>query len=429
MYRSFSNRLFAGVCGGLANQTPLNAWLWRLIFIILTLSTMGVGALVYLMMWWLLPLDSPLHNREGGSLPGLIAVLLGVLLIALWFGRNALNIAEVYPGIAILILAIVFFLKQLFTGRTQNIAIALVFLAIPAIFLLDSYEVLQAGVLDILKRSAPLVLIFPGLAIALRYRVRFGSWIALALSIALVAGLASYAYSSRVDVVSSDNQIEHSAELSERITALLIDIRTFDTDVRLTVNDTQGLIEANFSGSNNTDIQFDYSEDGEAALVSLHENTLSEFPLLQDIGRGELTIEVPPDIAVGITVSGEHAEVLSLDMGQLNLERLSFTLEEGDVLVRLPLYQPLSPGVVDSNGTWDVQNGNLRLITPDELGLRLSFERASNAEPSNFDDLIYQLLLEGSDIILASRQYDNLDAGMQFRVDISGGQFTLESSD
>jgi|GEM_PF-388026 len=439
MYRSFSNRLFAGVCGGLANSTPLNAWLWRLIFIILALLTMGTGALIYVMMWWLLPLDSPLHNREGGSLPGLIAVLVSVLLIGLYVGRNALDIASVYPGIAVLILAIVFLLKQIFTGRLQNIAIALVFLAIPTIFLLDAYEILQAGILDILIRSAPAVLIFLGLTIAMRYRVRFGSWIALIISIALIAGLASYAYSSRVDVVSTSNLIERlipdeenegQAEISETVTILLVEVRTGDTDVTITVNDDANrVIQANFEGSNNSVLNFGYSENesGEVAEMFLRETQASEFPLLEDIGRGRLTLEIPPDIAVGVTFNGERGEEISLDMGGLNLERLNFTMEEGDVLVRLPEYQPQSPSVVDSNGTWDVQNGNLRVIAPEELGLRLSFTRSTNAEPSNFNDLIYQLLIEGGDIILASRGFDTLDTQMQYRIDVSGGQFTLES--
>src|SRR5690606_6623480 len=120
----------------------------------------------------------------------------------------------------------------------------------------------------------------------------------------------------------------------------------------------------------------------------------SEFPLLQDIGRGKLTVQIPPDIAVGITFNGEHSVVTTLDMGQLDLERLTFGLDDGDVVVQLPLYRPLSPSVVDSNGNWTVRDGNLRVLAPEDLGLRLAFDRATNAEPSNFDDLIYQLLLE-----------------------------------
>ncbi len=438
MYRSFSNRIFAGVCGGLASSLPLNAWIWRLIFIALTLLTMGVGAIIYVMMWWILPLDSPLRSREGGSLPGLISLLLAVVLTGLWFGRDALNLSESYPGIAFLLLALVFLLKQIITGRGQNIAFGLVATAIPAVFLLQHYEILQEGAIDILLRSAPAILVFIGLSVALRYRVRFASWIALLVSIVLVAGLASFAFSSRVDVISTDNQIEVSipdedvhnlAEISEDVTTLLLNISSMDTDVTITANDTPGVIQVEFLGSNNSDFNIGYNEENGIASAEIIEFERSEFPLLQDIGRGELLVQIPPDIAVGLLFNGGRSEVVTLDAGELNLERLTFNMQEGDVLVRLPLYQPLSPSVVDSNGEWTVLNGNLRVIAPQELGVRFAVNRSSNAEPSNFEELTYQLLLEGSDYVLASRQYDNLDATMQFRVNVSGGSFRLENTE
>lgn len=436
MYRSFSNRIFGGVCGGLASSLPLNAWIWRLIFIALTLLTMGTGAVIYVLMWWILPLDSPLHNREGGSLPGLLSILLAIVLIGLWFGRGALNLSEAYPGIVFLVLAIVFLLKQIITRRGHNIAIGLVAVAIPVVFLLRHYEVLQVGAIDVLVRATPAVLVFLGLSIALRYRVRFASWIALLISIALVAGLTSYAFSSRVDVISTDNVIEvripneaeqGSATISADITTLLLNVRTLDTDVTINVSDSPGVIQAEFVGSNNSGLTVRYSEDNGVASAEIIEYQRTELPLLQDIGRGELRVQIPPDIAFGLVFDGGRSEIVTLDMGELNLERLTFNLDEGDVLVRLPLYQPRSPSVVDSNGEWTVQNGTLRVIAPPDLGLRFAFNRNANAEPSNFDELMVQLLLEGSDFVLASRQYDNLDARMQFRVNISGGNFALES--
>ncbi|MGB7340531.1 MAG: PspC domain-containing protein [Phototrophicaceae bacterium] len=438
MVRSFSNRIFGGVCGGIASTLPLNAWIWRLIFIVLTLATGGAAAIWYIALWWLLPLESPLRQREGGAVAGFIGVLIGIALLGLWFGRNALdlNLAS-YWGIALLILAIIFFMKQIITGRTQNIAIGLVATLIPIVALLQQYDVLQAGAIDILLRSAPAILIFLGLTVALRYRMRFGSWIALIVSVALVAGLVSFAFSSRVDVVSTDNQVttlipnteDHDlSAISDTVTTLGLTVNTADTDVTITVSEQARVIEAIFVGSNNSEVIVTYSEDGDVASAQIIERQANDFPLLQDIGRGELIVEIPADIAVFLTFNGGRSELVSLDMGELNLERLSFTVADGDVLVRLPVYQALSPSVVASNGTWNVQAGDLRVIAPLELGTRFAFERATNAEPRGFDELNYQLLLEGSDYVLASRQYDNLDARMQFRVSVSG-QFSLETAE
>lgn len=438
MNRSFSNRIFGGVCGGLATTLPFNAWIWRIIFILLTLVTLGVGALVYILMWWILPLDSPLSGRDGGAIQGLVSILLAILLIGLWFGRDALGITEVYWAIAFLVLAIVFFLKQVLTRQGNNIALGLVAIGIPTAFLLQNYDVLQEGAIDIIFRSAPAILVFLGLSVALRYRVRFGTWIALIISIALVAGLATFAYNSRVDVIGTDNQIvqtipnadEHDqTTISENVTTLLVNVRTLDTDVTISVSDTTRQIQFEFIGSNNSNPDIAYSEDGDVASLQVIERQVDEFPLLENIGRGDLRIQLPTNIAIGLDYNGNRADAVTLDMGELNLERLSFGLDEGNMLVRLPLYQPLSPSVVDRNGTWAVRDGSLQVIAPTELGVRFLFARASNAEPSNFDELNYQLLLEGSDYVLASRQFDNLEAQMRYQVNVSGGGFQLDDAE
>jgi phage shock protein PspC (stress-responsive transcriptional regulator) len=44
--RSRYNRILGGVCGGLANLTGINAWVWRILMIIIS----GAGWL-YLILW------------------------------------------------------------------------------------------------------------------------------------------------------------------------------------------------------------------------------------------------------------------------------------------------------------------------------------------------------------------------------------------
>ncbi len=52
--RSRSNRWIGGVCGGLARATGLEAWGWRLIFV-LGLALSGVSLLAYLLLWIFVP--------------------------------------------------------------------------------------------------------------------------------------------------------------------------------------------------------------------------------------------------------------------------------------------------------------------------------------------------------------------------------------
>ena len=52
--RSRSNRWIGGVCGGLARVTGLEAWGWRLLFV-LGLFLSGCSLLVYALLWIFVP--------------------------------------------------------------------------------------------------------------------------------------------------------------------------------------------------------------------------------------------------------------------------------------------------------------------------------------------------------------------------------------
>ena len=54
MYRSFTDRVLGGVCGGMGALLPLNPWWFRAIFLILGVITTGAFALLYLALWMLL---------------------------------------------------------------------------------------------------------------------------------------------------------------------------------------------------------------------------------------------------------------------------------------------------------------------------------------------------------------------------------------
>jgi phage shock protein C len=54
LYRSQSNRMIAGVCGGLGDYLSLDPVFIRLFFVLLTLGQ-GAGVLIYLILWFVLP--------------------------------------------------------------------------------------------------------------------------------------------------------------------------------------------------------------------------------------------------------------------------------------------------------------------------------------------------------------------------------------
>ncbi len=54
LYRSRTDRMMAGVCGGLAQYFNTDATLIRVLFVLLTVLG-GAGPLIYLAMWIIVP--------------------------------------------------------------------------------------------------------------------------------------------------------------------------------------------------------------------------------------------------------------------------------------------------------------------------------------------------------------------------------------
>jgi phage shock protein PspC (stress-responsive transcriptional regulator) len=58
LHRSRSDRMLAGVCGGLARWLGWDPTLVRVLYVVVSvLSAAFPGALVYLLLWLLMPLD------------------------------------------------------------------------------------------------------------------------------------------------------------------------------------------------------------------------------------------------------------------------------------------------------------------------------------------------------------------------------------
>jgi len=55
LYRSNKNRMIAGVCGGLAEYFNIDPTIVRLIWVLLTLMSVGAGVLAYIIAWIVIP--------------------------------------------------------------------------------------------------------------------------------------------------------------------------------------------------------------------------------------------------------------------------------------------------------------------------------------------------------------------------------------
>lgn len=118
MNRSFTDRVVAGVCGGLAAALRLNAWWVRGLWLILTPLTLGLPLLVYLVLWWSLPQESLVTPTRTPTGAVLLALLVIAALVIVWLGTQTGQI--VGPGgesllwpVALLLLGVLFVLRQM----------------------------------------------------------------------------------------------------------------------------------------------------------------------------------------------------------------------------------------------------------------------------------------------------------------------------
>jgi phage shock protein PspC (stress-responsive transcriptional regulator) len=117
MYRSFTNRVFGGVCGGLGTALRLNPWWVRGGFGVLTAVSQGAFAVPYILLWWMVPQES-LVMRRGRGVAVFFVILLLLLTIAAWIARDQGLLRGAggqdlfWPG-ALLVLSAIFFLRQL----------------------------------------------------------------------------------------------------------------------------------------------------------------------------------------------------------------------------------------------------------------------------------------------------------------------------
>ncbi len=55
LYRSRKEKVFGGVCGGIGEYLGVDPVIVRLIWVVLTLLTMFMGIIVYLIAWIIIP--------------------------------------------------------------------------------------------------------------------------------------------------------------------------------------------------------------------------------------------------------------------------------------------------------------------------------------------------------------------------------------
>lgn len=82
LYRSTSNKMIAGVCGGIAEYLNMDPTMVRIAWILLSILPLVPGILLYIIAWFVIPKQTEVsHGKTGPAAP--VSAFLGVLFIGI----------------------------------------------------------------------------------------------------------------------------------------------------------------------------------------------------------------------------------------------------------------------------------------------------------------------------------------------------------
>jgi hypothetical protein len=309
------------------------------------------------------------------------------------------------------------------TQRRTNFVWGLVLLALALAVVLHAAQVIPNGIYDLIARAWPALLVLAGLSIFLRPRITLGSGIALILSVVLVGVIVPLAFSTRAEQQREDNREALQQSISPNITLLRLQLTTLTTDLELlpTLNTDRSVI-GEFIGSTESSVEISYSEEGTSATLSVEEKQASQFPLLENVGRGALRLELPSDLALDVELLGSNGTI-RLNMSGLAVERLNLDLQQGNAIVTLPAYKPLGTPPTESLGTLAVRNGEITLFIPQEVSARLELNRSGSGIDPVYDSNAYNYLVGD---VLEARTIETADIVVRYTITAPRGRIRVE---
>lgn len=257
--------------------------------------------------------------------------------------------------------------------------------------LIAAAGILPPGLADLLARAWPVPLVAAGLWLVLRDRVPVAGGIALIAALVLTGVMAVIAFQTRAAETRTDNQII-IAQTVDAVTLLRVDVTTLATQIEID-SGMVNVIGGEFVGARASQIEQAYAQaaDGSASFT-ITERTADGLPLLDEIGRGVLRLAVPPGIPLDLRVNGVQG-ALTLNLGDLALERLSAAVVSGDVVVTLPDYAPRIVPQGELNGSIDTQNGDLAVFLPSATAARLELNRGGSGIEPVYDAAAFRYLV------------------------------------
>ncbi len=298
-------------------------------------------------------------------------------------------------------------------ANRRNFLWPLLVIGTGVLMLLVALEVLPSAVADLVGRSWGIIFVIAGLNMLLIDRVRFGNWLALGLSVPLLAVIIYSAFIAQEDTVRDDyREALDPLFLGENIETLTVSVQTLDTSVLFrAAPNADRILSATFTGSTESNVRMTAQENDPGQVdFTVVETRPNAIPDLGALGRGNLQVALPGGITIQNLLFQNENGGATLDFSQLDVPRFEVRNVAGDVDLFMP-----QRGIVFADIS--LADGNLRLFVDPTIPLDIrNIPGSVEADPNTY------LLLRDS---LESRGLGQGDAQFVISVDIPNGNLTI----
>ncbi len=304
--------------------------------------------------------------------------------------------------------------------RTQNYFWPLLIMALGLIALLQALAVFPPAVADLIGRAWPVVLVLVGLILILDQIPLLRRWAAplgLLVTVGLLAVIIVVAYTTRASTEREDNVVTVEQIITEEPERLRVTVETIQTRVDISpVVGEEPAIRAEFVGSTESEIETDYTLEGDSAVFLLRETRPNPIPALEAIGRGRLNVELPSGIPIELSFRNADGTV-SLNLLGLNMARLNVNITRGDLLLSLA-NTPL-----EERGDVVVTRGDVTVFVPDGLAVHLFLNRGGSGREPEFPADQYLYLRDDS---LQTVDFNDYEVRTELNLTVPGGIIHVE---
>lgn len=261
----------------------------------------------------------------------------------------------------------------------ERLVAPLIVIAAAALWIAHLLDAISPALADLLGRAAPALLIALGLALLLGKRARYGNLIAVALTVSIVGGVAAISFSREASAFREDYIEGLDYSLPPNITTLRLSAELRRTLVEVRQADSRS-ISGEFRGSLESLLTPNYRVEGNIAILDIRETQRDALSTLEQVGRGRLTLQLPPDVTIEtLTISTAEGD-LTLAATDLALRNVSLTVANGNLAAQFSANAGL---IADLKAS-----GTITVRIPPELAAEIAL-RGGGANAPRFNENAY----------------------------------------